>query len=290
MNISNCVFNLLKDHDCVTIPGFGSFICQIDSAKISVDGTKIFPPSKRIVFNKLLTSDDGLLTKYISEKQGVSYNHSKKTLKVWTKKRIKKLKKIGFFKINKVGEINFNDGNYRFIPSLNSNLLSSSYGLEVVGLKPVKEKQNRQLPPFIKYAATLVILLGIFVSLWDSYSKSVVEYNNNSFTVANEQINKKIQTATFSIRPSFPVSKVNVSQRQNRIFIIAGAFRNKNNAKKMVLRLKNNGFNNAREIGLNKYNLTQVAYNSYISIDEANNELIKIRKTMDESAWILIKK
>lgn len=58
----------------------------------------------------------------------------------------------------------------------------------------------------------------------------------------------------------------------------------------MVLRLKNNGFNNAREIGLNKYNLTQVAYNSYISIDEANNELIKIRKTMDESAWILIKK
>ena len=59
---------------------------------------------------------------------------------------------------------------------------------------------------------------------------------------------------------------------------------------KMVLRLKNNGFNNAREIGLNKYNLTQVAYNSYISIDEANNELIKIRKTMDESAWILIKK
>jgi len=57
-----------------------------------------------------------------------------------------------------------------------------------------------------------------------------------------------------------------------------------------VLRLKNNGFNNAREIGLNKYNLTQVAYNSYISIDEANNELIKIRKTMDESAWILIKK
>ena len=58
----------------------------------------------------------------------------------------------------------------------------------------------------------------------------------------------------------------------------------------MVLRLKNNGFNNAREIGLNKYNLTQVAYNSYISIDEANNDLIKIRKTMDESAWILIKK
>ena len=126
--------------------------------------------------------------------------------------------------------------------------------------------------------------------MWDSYSKSVVEYNKNSFTIANEQINKKIQTATFSIKPSFPFSKVNISQKQNGIFIIAGAFRNKNNAKKMVLRLKNNGFNNAREIGINKYNLTQVAYNSYISIDEANNELIKIRKTMDESAWILIKK
>ena len=158
MNISNCIFNLLKDHDCVTIPGFGSFICQIDSAKISLDGTKIFPPSKRIVFNKLLTSDDGLLTKYISEKQGISYNHSKKTLKVWTKKRIKKLKKNGFFIINKVGEIKFNDGNYRFIPSITPNLLSSSYGLEVIGLKPVKNKQNTQLPPFIKYAAALVIL------------------------------------------------------------------------------------------------------------------------------------
>ena len=81
-----------------------------------------------------------------------------------------------------------------------------------------------------------------------------------------------------------------VKESLTKNFSVVGTFRNKNNAKKMVLRLKNNGFNNAREIGLNKYNLTQVAYNSYISIDEANNELIKIRKTMDESAWILIKK
>lgn len=290
MNISNCIFNLLKDHNCVTIPDFGSFICQINSAKISADGTKIFPPSKRIIFNKLLTSDDGLLTKYISEKQGISYNHSKKKLKAWTKKRIKKLKKNGFLKINKVGEIKFGDGNYRFIQSLTPNFLGSSYGLDVVGLKPVENKQNTQLPPFIKYAAALIILLGVFVSLWDSYTKSVDKYNTNSFSIANEQINKKIQTATFSIKSSYPVSKVNITQKQNEIFIIAGAFRNKNNAKKMVLRLKNNGFNNAREIGMNKYNLTQVAYDSYASIDEANNELIKIRKSMDESAWILIKK
>ena len=290
MKISNCIFNLLKDHDCVTIPNFGSFICQIDSARVSKDGTKIFPPSKKIIFNKLLISDDGLLTTYISEKQGISYNLSKDILKTWTKKRIKKLKKNGVCTINKVGEIKFNKGNYKFIPSLIPNLLSSSYGLEVVGLRPVKSKQNEQILPYIKYAAVLVILLGIFVSLWDSYTKSVDEYNTNSIRIANEQINKKIQTATFSIKPSYPVSKVNVNQKQNGIFIIAGAFRNKNNAKKMVLKLKNNGFHNAREIGINKYNLTQVAYNSYMSIDDANNELIEIRKTMDESAWILIKK
>ena len=52
MKISTYIFELLQSHDCVIVPNFGAFVTRNISAKISSDGSRIFPPNKEISFNK----------------------------------------------------------------------------------------------------------------------------------------------------------------------------------------------------------------------------------------------
>ena len=60
MKISYHIFNLLQEHDCVIVPNFGAFVARNISAKISCDGSRIYPPNKEITFNKSLIKSDGL--------------------------------------------------------------------------------------------------------------------------------------------------------------------------------------------------------------------------------------
>ena len=45
MKISTYIFELLQSQDCVIVPNFGAFVARNISAKISSDGSKIFPPN-----------------------------------------------------------------------------------------------------------------------------------------------------------------------------------------------------------------------------------------------------
>ena len=73
MKISTHIFDLLREYDCVIIPDFGAFVTRNVSAKISSDGSKIFPPKKEVSFDKNLVKNDGLLINNISSKEQVSY-------------------------------------------------------------------------------------------------------------------------------------------------------------------------------------------------------------------------
>ena len=52
MKISYHIFHLLQEHDCVIVPNFGAFVARNISAKISHDGSRIYPPNKEITFQK----------------------------------------------------------------------------------------------------------------------------------------------------------------------------------------------------------------------------------------------
>ena len=69
--------------------------------------------------------------------------------------------------------------------------------------------------------------------------------------------------------------------------IIAGAFKEINNATKKVNQLKAKGYN-ARVVGVNKWNLTQVAFDSYATKAEAQKALNEL-KGGNKGIWILKK-
>lgn len=289
MKISNHIFNLLQEHDCVIVPNFGAFVARNISAKISSDGSKIFPPNKEITFNKSLVKNDGLLINRISSSENISYEVADDKLNKWVIKSHKKLKKQGYFEIKNIGSISLKKDKYIFIPSQNSIFLKSSYGLNSIDSPQIERTGNRIGNSYLKYAAILIVFFALTGIFTKSYFDSVNEFNQASYAQANLEIEKKIQKATFNINSTLPVVKLPIKKQYGNFHIIAGSFMFEENSLKMIAELKSKGFMEARKVGVNKFGLLQVAYNSYDTVEEARLALAEIRYAQDINAWLLIK-
>ena len=72
-------------------------------------------------------------------------------------------------------------------------------------------------------------------------------------------------------------------------YIVAGAFRVKDNANRKIAQLKAQGFN-AAYYGTNAYGLHMVTYDSYSNSTDALIALREIKRTESKDAWLLSKK
>ena len=289
MKISYHIFNLLQEYDCVIVPNFGAFVARNISAKISHDGSRIYPPNKEITFNKSLIKSDGLLINEISSNENISYEVANDKLNNWVVKSHKKISKQGYIEIKNIGSISLENEKYIFTPSQNSIFLKSSYGLNSIDSNEIKRSTNSISNSYLKYAAILIVFLSLAGIFTKSYFDSVNEFNEASYAQANLEIEKKIQKATFNINSSLPTVKLPIKKQYGNFHIIAGSFMLEENSIKMIAALKNKGFIEARKVGVNKFGLLQVAYNSYDTVEEARVALAEIRLSQDINAWLLIK-
>lgn len=61
------------DHDCVMLPGLGGFVCNPRSARYDKAQQQIVPPSRDVLFNPRLTTNDGLVANELMAKHGMAY-------------------------------------------------------------------------------------------------------------------------------------------------------------------------------------------------------------------------
>ena len=289
MKISYHIFNLLQEHDCVIVPNFGAFVTRNISAKISSDRSKIFPPNKELSFNKNVVKNDGLLLNAISSNENISYEGAEQKITNWVRRINKKLEKQRYIEIKNIGSFSLKNTKYVFVPNQNSIFLKSSYGFNSIDSSQIIRRQKNINNTYLKYAAILIVFLSLTVVFTKSYFDSVNEFNKASYAEANLEIEKKIQKATFNINTSLPVVKLPIRKQYGSFHIIAGSFRLKENSLKMISQLKEKGFIEARKVGVNKFGLLQVAYNSYDTVEEARLALSEIRTKEDLNAWLLIK-
>ena len=186
-----------------------------------------------------------------------------------------------------------------FNPSNKTNYLKSSFGLtptqssvvvrsdqKIIPLNPIKKTQ-RKVPVFIKYAATVAVLLSLSYVGWTGYENKQEQLN---FAEDQRKLEEKIQTATFIIENPLATIELNVNKEVPKSFhVIAGAFQFVENAHKKVDQLNAKGFN-ATILGTNKWGLTQVAYASFYKKSDAFQSLSDIRKVDSKDAWLLVKK
>jgi hypothetical protein len=292
MTIAKYINDLLYRYDCVIVPNFGGFITNKIGAKVNHLTHNFYPPTKQISFNAHLKQNDGLLVNYIASVENISFEKAiakiNASVSLW--QETLKNDEVVF---NNIGTIALNENKQLiFEPKKNHNFLTNSFGLAMVSSPAIRHKvipiaNKSVIPVFAKYAATAAILLTLgFIT----YNTIQEKKQNSLYATQKEALDKKIQTATFVISNPLPTIELSVTKKAPKPYhVIAGAFEYPENAEKKVNQLKKEGYN-ATILGVNKWGLTQVSFDSFYSRKEAFSTLATIKKEVSKDAWILIKK
>ena len=305
MQLSKAINSLLYTNDCVTVPGFGSFIVNKFSSVYDEKKGKFYPPSRRVSFNPKIKNNDGLLANFISEKETISYEVAVKNIHNEVISWKKKLNTEPIL-LDNIGELSYNsDENIIFSPDLDSNHFLGSYGLPSIYYKKQQDlvstynestlkKYNdlkgnssiSRVPDFVKYAAALVIIFLTTVFLSNQYE----EYNfQNQLILEQENRQKTIQrveSAVFDFG-SIPAIELEVKVQVNKFHIIAGAFGVKSNADKLYKSLLSKGYNPTK-LPLNDKGLIPISFDNFSNRKDAVIALRQLQMSENKDAWIFI--
>lgn len=309
MQLETYISDLLYRYDCVTIPEFGAFLSNRVSAKVHDSTNSFYPPKKVLSFNEQLQDNDGLLASYIADIEKIPYEVAVQKISKHVKSIKSYLVEGETLSFQNIGELMLNnEGKIIFEPSYHINYLTDAFGLsqfvspavsrevykdtvetieEAIPLSITPEK--RKARPYLKYAAVAVIALtlGGFVAS-NYYVNQIEAHNQTAQEEANEQLDSKVQEATFIIDNPLPAATLLVDKQTGKYHIVAGAYRVEENSNTKVEQLKALGYK-ARSIGANKYGLHEVVYESYESAAEAMKSLRQIRHDHNPDAWLLVR-
>jgi cell division protein FtsN len=222
------------------------------------------------------------------------------------------------FTLKNIGELSLNsEKNLVFTPSENINYLKESFGLNSFVSPSIKREQYKQeaetfykeeiqevvpeekeviaLEPeikksrgYLKYAAIIVLALSATGSIgFKLYQDHIDQQTLLVETAVQKQVQNKIQEATFLIENPIPAVTLTVKEEKLPYHIVAGAFRNEENAQNIYMDLLKSGFK-ARRIAPNNHGLFPVLYGSYVTNAEAQEAMTKIHET-NPDAWLLVK-
>ncbi len=308
MKLANYISDLLYRYECVIVPEFGGFVTNNKSARIEKDNNTLHPPYKQITFNSHLTNNDGLLANYIASADKIPYESALNFIQFEIEAWLDKIKDQDIY-LETLGSFSMVDNKLHFQPQKKLNYLTSSFGLTNVVIPEIKREvykkevekleekapilitpERRKAPNYLKYAAIFVLglsAIGIGGKLYKNHQ------NKQQIVVAKEQqkrIDQKIENATFVISKPLPTLNLVINTVDNKSFhVIAGAFRFPENAENKLNQLKSEGYH-SRILGVNKWGLTIVSFDSYESERDAINSLNSIKQKKDDKAWLLVQK
>ena len=296
MQLSNHISELLFKHDCVTVPGFGSFLGNYKSAEYDFKEQKCHPPYKQISFNAQIKDNDGLLAKLISSELNLSYDDALKKIHQevldWKQKlqhQTIQLKKIGELYLNSEKSI-------VFVPVKSVNHLKDSFGLTTLYVSQLTQDKSdkvKNIPTYFKpvkksnlfktAAIWICLVLGLG-SVYYNVNNDLIEQKIVQQQEARNQSKETVQKAVFDLG-SLPLLTLNIKREAKQYYIIAGAFRVSNNAEKLVLNLKKKGYD-SKILPLNEKGLSPVAFSGYSDRTEAVFNLRLVQKKENKDAWL----
>ena len=312
MKIELYIAQLLYRYQCVTVPGFGAFLTEIQSARLDISNNTFSPPTKRIAFNVNLKTNDGLLVNHIALAEKTSYEYALSAIQYEVFNWKKALESNEVILFNNIGEIRFNaDKNIVFTPLDQINYLTTSFGLAPF-ISPVVKREiykkeieaieenatitmvaddKKITNPYLKYAAVFVMALGIGGGVgYKMYQNQIASETLIVETAVQKQVQNKIQQATFFIKSPIPAVTIAIKsdiEVKMPYHIMAGVYREEKNANKTLRILNRLGYN-AKRIAPNKNGFYPVLYGSYATFQEAEKAKKEINIKHNPDAWILI--
>lgn len=311
MKIDQYISQLLYRYQCVTVPGFGAFLTEIQSAQLHESSHSFYPPKKLVSFNAYLKNNDGLLANHIAQAEKMSYEIAVTVIQNEVNSWKNKLQEQGSISLKNVGELTLNaEKSLVFVPADQVNYLTSSFGLSTFASPNIKREEykkevevleekapiaftpeKRASGNFLKYAAVFVLGAGLLSAggfFGNQYYQNKIQQETLAVqTKVQKQVDQKIQEATFFISNPLPTVTLNVVEGKMPYHVVAGAFMQEENATKMYDELIKLGYR-AQKIRQNKHGLYPVIYGSFTSYTEAQTEMERIKKSHNPEAWVLI--
>lgn len=311
MKLEQYISRLLYRYQCVTVPGFGAFLTEIQSAQLHESSHSFYPPKKMVSFNSYLKNNDGLLANHIAQAEKMSYEVAVTIIQNEVNSWKQKLQEYGSISLKNIGELSLNaEKSLVFTPADQVNYLTSSFGLSTFSSPNVKREEykkeietleekapiaftleKRSSTNFLKYAAIFVLSAGLLCAggfFGNQYYQNKIQAETLAVqTKVQKKVEQKIQEATFFISNPLPTVTLTVSEGKMPYHIVAGAFLLEENANKMYDELIKLGYH-AKKIRQNKHGLYPVIYGSFSSYSEAQTEMDRIKKSHNPEAWLLI--
>lgn len=209
------ISKLLFEHDCVIVPGLGGFITNYKPAVIHPHHHTFYPPSKQIIFNSALSSNDGILINAYADNLDINFSEAKKiidqkvhSIRITLLKGQKVLiEDIGYLDLNR-------ENNIEFTPINTVNYLGEAYGLGRFDFAPVNRVSNTPIigisRPVVRktmrWAAIVVPVVAL--AIWATFNTGTLNrfYGNYASLMPNTTESAKV-TAT--------PSKVNSTKTAN---------------------------------------------------------------------------
>ena len=312
MQLATYIKDLLYRYECVIVPGFGAFLTQNESARIDGASNTFYPPRKRLLFNRQLQTNDGILANYVASVENCSYELALQKIRNFTGRVSLELSEGTTVTLKNIGDFYLNKENsVQFTPSEKENFDTGSFGLaslvsptverivvsEIIKKEPVVILHNKSSAsintdsrklkhPYLKYAAAAVGVILVSTIGMKVYEGNVEKHNYTEKQKADALIENQIQEATFVIENPLPTLNLTINKNTGRYHIVAGAFREEKNAQKKINQLISQGYK-AQMVGINRYGLRQVVYSSHNSRVEAKEMLRSIKQSVNKDAWLL---
>lgn len=311
-SVPHYISELLFLHDCVIIPGFGGFVGNKKSAQLNKITGTLSPPSKQILFNKNLQTNDGLLISHIANQEDIPQEIAQKNIELFISKSKTQLANSKVLRIEKIGLFTVgNEQNITFLQDVSINYNLESFGMEsnyktlvlevgkrqeVSQLKTIKNTARNSKILF-KAAAVIIPLVALsYLSISQQerintiYTQMATLNPFSSTEALEESVNDadKVKKLKINITPKSPVIEEIITPStitKKNYYIIAGAFSEQKNADKMFAKLNRWDYN--PEI-LKDTHLLRVSYDSFQNREDAIWALNKIKQENPE-AWLLTK-
>ena len=320
MRIEQSISELLYRYQCVTIPNFGAFLTETIPAQYNSSANTFSPPRKLLSFNLHIKNNDGLLANHLAQKEQVTYDVALRFIAIVVEEWMHVLIQDRKIEFEKIGKIELSaENNLVFTPSNETNFNLHSFGLtsvisenilRVVKIEPdfiklentesvsevsfINEEIDEaviELPKkslsWVRYAASFIIFAAVSAAVGGYFYKQHVD--SETTIIANKvqnQVNQKIQEATFFIENPLPAITVTLANPKMDYHIVGGAFKTFENAEKFSNALLSSGFKS--KIGeINKYGLYPVFYASFSTNEAALEQLQVIKVNHNKDAWIL---
>ena len=232
MILTQYIKELLYQQECVTLPGFGSFVTQNHPIRVNRFTGEFTPPSRSISFNRLIQENDGLLASYIARRENIPYNEALVEIEKECTRWNKRLDSDSLI-LPGIGEFSLNAENkLRFIPHRKINFDPNAIGLNAFQKTPLKaqikvasvvppisnassksspmqdnkeslaftpEKKEDDRPPYVKYAVIGVVAVALLGAVYYFGNQYLESERLKSTELAEKRIAKNVEESTFDL-------------------------------------------------------------------------------------------